>query len=318
MVATRANPPCRHGGTPLRAWLRGKSSESAGTAHSCRSPTASRSDSKGGGSNSAGLRSWGMNDDDTRPDVRDYALEVGSGLASASAGFVLAGPAGAVAGAFIGPTFTRVGRAIVDRYANRDRERSMTALGYAALVIAGRLERGDTPRPDWVPAYEDPHDRGAADELAEATLKAAATDPEDRKLPFYGALLGNLAFDPDVSRFDANRLVRIAATLTYRQYVVLSLAASSPIRPPYDGVELEWTGEDSPVDATWALLQHECQELEELRLLAPEKGRHNNRVPTRVGERVIELMGLDRVGEVDRAAVGTMLAEKSRQPPLPH
>ena len=74
---------------------------------------------------------------------------------------------------------------------------------------------------------------------------------------------------------------------------------------------------NSPVDATWALLQHECQELEEFRLFAREKGRHNNRVPTRVGARVIELMGLDRVAEADRAAVGTVLAEKSRQPPYP-
>lgn len=266
--------------------------------------------------NATGLPSSVMNDD-TRHDPRDYALEIGSGLASASTGFVLAGPAGAVVGAFIGPTFTRVGRAIMDRYEHRDRERAVSALGYAALVIADRLERGDAPRPDWVDMDEDPHDRGAADELAEATLKAAATDPEERKLPFYGALLGNLAFQPDVSRFDANRLVRTAATLTYRQYVVLSLAESGPIRPPYNGVELTWTGADSPVDATWALLHHECQELEELRLLAPEKGRHNNRVLTRVGGQVVALMGLDRVEEPDRAAVRAMLAEKSQQPPLP-
>lgn len=232
----------------------------------------------------------------------ELALEVGANLASAAAGSLVAGPVGAALGAVTGPVLTRAGRALASRIRGREEARTLTALGYAAIAIEERLSEGDELRSDGFFQRGD-LDRSAADEVAEASLRAAARDPEEMKLPYYGRLLANISFRADISRGTANQLVRTAARLTFRQCVLLALADESSIRPPYFGVEMEHEWGEWPLDVERESVRLDFDELEKLHLVTPEKHRHNNRVLSPPGRDLLGLMGLGDVPEADRAGL---------------
>jgi len=63
-----------------------------------------------------------------------------------------------------------------------------------------------------------------ADEIAEAILIAAQKEHEERKRPYIAKLLAFVAFESQIDRGMANYLVKLASTLTYRQYCLLEIA----------------------------------------------------------------------------------------------
>jgi hypothetical protein len=63
--------------------------------------------------------------------------------------------------------------------------------------------------------------RSSAEEIAEGVLIASQREYEERKLPFYGNLLGNLAFTSSYDRAYSNLLIKIAKDLSYRQLCLL-------------------------------------------------------------------------------------------------
>jgi hypothetical protein len=67
--------------------------------------------------------------------------------------------------------------------------------------------------------------RSSADEIIEGTFLAAQREHEERKIPYYANLIGNLPFEPSIDRYTANMLLRIAQELSYRQLCLLSLVA---------------------------------------------------------------------------------------------
>jgi len=58
-------------------------------------------------------------------------------------------------------------------------------------------------------------------------LLAAQREPQEKKLRFYGNLVANIAFDPTVSREQANLMIKIADQLSYRQLCLLTLFAET-------------------------------------------------------------------------------------------
>jgi hypothetical protein len=87
----------------------------------------------------------------------------------------------------------------------------------ATHKIQERLGNGETPRTDGF--FEpDVTGRSAADESAEAVFLAAQKEYEERKLPYIANLLDFLAFTPGIDRAMANQLVRLASSLSYRQF----------------------------------------------------------------------------------------------------
>jgi hypothetical protein len=93
----------------------------------------------------------------------------------------------------------------------------------AVHQIKERLDSGEQPRTDEF--FEaDASGRSPADESTEAVFLAAQREYEERKLPYVANLLGFLAFTPGIDRATGNQLVRIASSLSYRQFCIIALA----------------------------------------------------------------------------------------------
>jgi hypothetical protein len=156
----------------------------------------------------------------------ELSADVASALIGAGVG-TLAGPAGTYVGAIAAPlvrhALVRLVYEIQRRQLGpREEHRVATALTVAAEHIQARLDQGAQPRDDGF--FEPgPDDRSAAEEIAEAVVRSARDDPQEKKLPYYGRLLANLAFDTTIDSATAHMLIRKADGLTYRQLCLLAI-----------------------------------------------------------------------------------------------
>lgn len=160
----------------------------------------------------------------------------------AAVGLVVAGPAGAAAGAVAGQWATEeliaAGLEITERVlAPRAEARVGAVFRLADEEISVRLMAGDAPREDL--RAEVTPGRNQAEELMEATLLAASESFEERKLPFVAHLLASILFEPDLTHAQAHQLIGLARDLTYRQLLILAIFAA---REPFTG-SLEFRGE---------------------------------------------------------------------------
>jgi hypothetical protein len=163
-------------------------------------------------------------------------IETGAQFLGGAAGGALGtlgGPPGVILGAAGGTAVshavTRVGSAIFRRnLEERQAGRAGAAFGVAVERIRARLLSGTDPRDDgFISKSDSSSARSAGEELLEGTLRAAADEHEEKKVPFLGAFWGNLVFSPQISRAYANYLLRLAEGLTWRQFVLLADAGSS-------------------------------------------------------------------------------------------
>jgi hypothetical protein len=60
-------------------------------------------------------------------------------------------------------------------------------------------------------------DRSQADEIYEALMNSVVTGHEERKARYFGYLLKSISERTDIGLADANSLVSLSGTLTYRQ-----------------------------------------------------------------------------------------------------
>jgi hypothetical protein len=151
---------------------------------------------------------------------------VGAG-AGAGIGHFLGGAMGAAAGGTYGAMATVMLKDVALDFTYRALgEREQARVGAAVLCFAEkyqeRLDAGEQPRQDGF--FEDPPDnRSAAKELFEATLLAAQREHQEKKLRFFGNLMANIAFHPEIDRAQANHLIETAEALSYRQLCLLAL-----------------------------------------------------------------------------------------------
>lgn len=159
-------------------------------------------------------------------------IDLGSGIAGSTTGALvglgLAGPPGAVAGAITGPIISKIIRKIADEVANRflsqnERKRIGAVLIYAGQKIEKIKKVGLTVRDDDFFKVSD--GRSTAEEIVEGVLLTAQREYQEKKLPFQGNLLANIAFYPEIKPAQANYLIKLAGSLTYRQLCLLSLIA---------------------------------------------------------------------------------------------
>jgi hypothetical protein len=164
----------------------------------------------------------------------------GSAIATV-AGFFIAGPGGAAVGAAASPLLIReinkIGNDVAERYlSERERVRIGAVIIYAKYKISKNLEAGKQPRSDFTEIPVEKHPacteipfvvRPSAEEIIEGVLLAAQREHEEKKVPFLGNLLGNIAFDLDIDKEQANLLIKLGKDLSFRQLCLLSLFASS-------------------------------------------------------------------------------------------
>ena len=149
---------------------------------------------------------------------------VGAGVGAVVQGLI--SPSDSMAGAVIGATLGQGCANVLDDVAQRfmslkEKER---VGGVAAIAISEIKERllWEEPRSD---GFLDESENGPspAEEVFEGVLLAAKQEHEQQKLPYLANFYSGLVFYPSVSKAQANFLLSLAESLTYRQLVILTL-----------------------------------------------------------------------------------------------
>ena len=108
--------------------------------------------------------------------------------------------------------------------APREKTRIGAAFIYATRKAQQRLNNGHKIRDDdFFNAH--PPDRSAAEEIIEGVLIAAQREHEEKKVPYYGYLLANIAFTTTINRAHGNLLIRLGQSLSYNQLCLLAVFA---------------------------------------------------------------------------------------------
>ena len=194
------------------------------------------------------------NGNDNKPlkELIDVGSEIVGGAASASIGFLVAGPPGAIAGAATSPLLTHAFRRVASEIKSRvlgprEEVRIGATIIYAREMIEENLSSGKQIRQDDFFSAQG-NDRPTSEEILESVLLIAQREPQEKKLRFYGNLMANIAFHPEVDRGMANLLIRLAERLSYRQLCVLALLADK------DNYELRRENYHNEEDASLAVM----------------------------------------------------------------
>ena len=166
--------------------------------------------------------------------------DIAGGITGAAVGLLVAGPVGAIAGGIAGTsishTLQKIGRETSARVLGRREEKRVGgALLFAARKIEANRAAGQALRTDGFFA-EQPDGRSPADEVVEGVLMVVQREHEERKLPFYGNLLANLAFQAGYDRAQSNMLIQLAQRLSYQRFCLLTLVVRKDrfqMRPSY-------------------------------------------------------------------------------------
>lgn len=168
-------------------------------------------------------------------------LEAGSEIAGSvvgtAVGLVTAGPAGAIAGAALGPVATRViSRTCIELHDRilgyRERVRAGAAAVFAIAGIKERLKNGQRLREDGF--FDAEVSRSSADEVLEGVMLKSRNDHQEKKVRFYANILINAAFDPMASPGAINHVLSLSDRLTYRQLCLLNLFSDQQLIPLRD------------------------------------------------------------------------------------
>jgi hypothetical protein len=162
-------------------------------------------------------------------DLLGAGSEIAGGIAGSALTLFMPGMEGTLASGLVTPIVTRtlqkIGGEITQRVLSpREEARIGATFAFAYETIQQNLASGRPLREDGFFESAE-HERAAAEEVVEGVLLAAQRAYEEKKLRYYGRLIGNLAFRPDVDRGQANLLIRLADRLSYRQYCLIALLA---------------------------------------------------------------------------------------------
>ena len=142
------------------------------------------------------------------------ATGVGVGASAA------AGPAGALVAPVVRTTLDEVLTRVLS---NRQQARVVSAATEASKIIEEERAEGHHVRTD--DFFRGRDGRWSSNEVAEAVLLTASTEPMEMKIPFLGHLLAMVAVEPDIDVQTAHWLVKIAEDLTWTQFQQLAIVA---------------------------------------------------------------------------------------------
>ena len=176
-------------------------------------------------------------------------------------GFVLGGPVGAIAGSVSGSTISSALRWVGQEFSNRhlskrEESRAGGVLIFAATEIRQRIENGEGVRQDGF-FDQDKFGRSGAEEVVENLVMKCQREPQEKKIPFMGYLLANLAFRDDISIDMAHQIIKLADELTFRQLCLLRIAANVST---FDLRDSDYRGQGSFSNNLYQVL-HECLDL---------------------------------------------------------
>lgn len=158
----------------------------------------------------------------------DGGAEIAGGAVGGALGFLAGGPVVAAllgaGGAAAAMALKHIGQEVSERLlGSREKVRVGGVLAIAAAEIHQRIERGEQIRSDDFFTAKS-GGRSDAEEVAESVLLKSQREPEEKKIPYMGHLLSNVAFDAQISPEMAHQITKAAEQLTYRQLCILKLA----------------------------------------------------------------------------------------------
>ena len=166
--------------------------------------------------------------------------EIAGSAAGAAIGFLLAGAEGAAIGGATIPLLTRglieIGNDIEGRFlSKREKMRIGGVTTYAIIKIQEKLATGEKLRDDYffqLPSLGHPAcseiliiERPPAEEVIEGILLSVQREHEEKKLPFIGNLMANILFKSNIDKMQANLMIRVSQSISYRQLCILSIFA---------------------------------------------------------------------------------------------
>lgn len=171
--------------------------------------------------------------DDERKNLRirsliDGGAEIAGGAVGGALGFLAGGPAGAAAlgagGAAAARVLKHIGNEACERLLGpREKIRLGGVLAVVSAEIDQRIKNGEKIRDDGF-FQEKITGRSDAEEVAESILLKSQREPEEKKIPYMGHVLSNVAFKNEISAEMAHQITKAAEQLTYRQLCLLKLA----------------------------------------------------------------------------------------------
>ena len=189
-------------------------------------------------------------------DLIKIGSEIAGGAAGAAIGFFTAGPAGAILGGATGPLLTHTFRNLAAEIKNRilgrqEVVRIGATIAFAAVKIQENISNGQQIRQDGF-FQKQPDERTTGEEILEGILLVAQREHQEKKLQFYGNLVANIAFHPEIDRAQANLLIRLGERISYRQICLLALFVH---KEKFDLRQEDYTKVESIGGAKVALLQ---------------------------------------------------------------
>jgi hypothetical protein len=154
-------------------------------------------------------------------------IQIGAEIAGGAAiGGLTGGLAGFIGGAATPIAIRMLGRVAVEFRqrvsSHREEIRAGATIAYTAMKIEENIAAGQQLRQDDF-FQKQPNDRSPAEEIAEGVLLVAQREHEEKKLRYYGKLLGNIPFMTKVGRDLANFIIKTSESLSYRQLCLISL-----------------------------------------------------------------------------------------------
>lgn len=140
--------------------------------------------------------------------IIDAGAEItGKALSEATVGYIVGGEAGAVMGALVGGakaawavTYKLMGKELAGRVLGQKEEQRVGAtIIYSSDKFKKNLESGRQLRADNYLGI-DSSVKPPVEENLEAVLLTAQREYEEKKIPYLGNLMGNLPFEPSISK----------------------------------------------------------------------------------------------------------------------
>jgi hypothetical protein len=153
--------------------------------------------------------------------------------------------------------------------------------------------------------------RTNAEEVAENVLLKSQREAEERKIPYMGYLLSNVAFDGSISAPMAHQIIKTAEGLTYRQLCILKLAA---VRQRFSLRAGDYRGQATFHKELYQIL-YECLDLYHRGLInfggevafGPTDVKPSTMTIQGLGVDIFNLMSLTKIPDSDLASIAAQL-----------
>ncbi|NOU48362.1 MAG: hypothetical protein HOO86_15055 [Bacteroidales bacterium] len=246
----------------------------------------------------------------TITELIEAGSEIAGSVSGALIGAAIFGPVGIITGGAAGPIltrlFTKAGKEVKKRILG-DREEARIGFTYAFGLnkIKCKLESGEKLRDDGF-FDSDVFDRSVGDEILDGVLRSAQVEYQEKKLPYYGNLLANIAFDSSINEEKANLFLKIAQNLSYYQLCIIQFASQ------YGQTKLYWGFNFERIDELqkYSSLEPSIEELSKYKLLIVMKD-GESLMQMKISKLGLEFANLMELNSIDKNVITSIEIEFS-------